>query len=131
MRIPAGAVLAAAAIGDVSPSAELAAGLIGGGLIATSHFTKAGSRLLINTSPEPFSNWAASLAEDVAVFAGLWAALHHPWLFLALLAGFVALALWLLPRLWRALRALLGRIAQFFRGARAAPAPPAADRPAD
>lgn len=131
VRIPAGAVLAAAAMGDVSPAAELAAGLIGGGLAATSHFTKAGSRLLINTSPEPFSNWAASLAEDVAVFGGLWAALHHPWLFLALLAGFVALAIWLLPRLWRAIRGLLARVLQFFSGGPAAPAPPAADRTAE
>jgi hypothetical protein len=129
IRIPAGAVLAAAAIGDVGPGAELAAGLIGGGLAATSHFTKAGSRLLINTSPEPFSNWAASLAEDAAVFAGLWAALHHPWLFLALLAAFVALAIWLLPRIWRAIRVILARIAQFFRSRSAAPQAP--DPPTD
>lgn len=116
IRIPAGAVLAAAAVGDVGAGAQLAAGLIGGGLAATSHLTKAGSRVLINTSPEPFTNWAASLLEDVAVFAGLWAALHHPWLFLALLAGFVALAVWLLPRLWRGIRALLARLARFFGG---------------
>jgi hypothetical protein len=115
IRIPAGAVLAAAAVGDVGPAAELAAGLVGGSLAATSHLTKAGSRVLINTSPEPFSNWAASLAEDLAVVAGIWAALHHPWLFLALLAGFVALAIWLLPKLWRGIRALLSRLAQLFR----------------
>jgi hypothetical protein len=125
IRIPAGAVLAAAAVGDVGAGAQLAAGLLGGGLAATSHLTKAGSRVLINTSPEPFTNWAASLAEDVAVFGGLWAALHHPWLFLALLAGFVALAVWLLPRLGRGIRALLARLAQFFRGRPPAPVPPA------
>jgi hypothetical protein len=115
IRIPAGAVLAAAALGDVGPAAQLAAGLVGGGLATASHLTKAGSRVLINTSPEPFTNWAASLAEDVAVLAGIWAALHHPWLFLALLAGFVALAIWLLPKLWRGIRALLARLAQLFR----------------
>jgi hypothetical protein len=116
IRIPAGAVLAAAAVGDVSPAAELAAGLIGGGLAAASHATKAGTRVLINTSPEPFTNWAASLLEDVAVLAGLWAALHHPWVFLALLVAFVALAAWLLPRLWRAIRAVVSRAARLFRG---------------
>jgi hypothetical protein len=116
IRIPAGAVLAAAAVGDVSPSAELAAGLIGGGLAAASHATKAGTRVLINTSPEPFTNWAASLLEDVAVLAGLWAALHHPWVFLALLVAFVALAAWLLPRLWRAIRAVVSRAARLLRG---------------
>jgi hypothetical protein len=124
IRIPAGAVLAAAAVGDVGAGAQLAAGLLGGGLAATTHLTKAGSRVLINTSPEPFTNWAASLAEDLMVFGGLWAALHHPWLFLALLGGFVALAVWLLPRLWRGIRALLARLAQFFRGR-----PPAAAEP--
>jgi hypothetical protein len=131
IRIPAGAVLAAAAVGDVGPAAELAAGLVGGGLAATSHLTKAGSRVLINTSPEPFSNWAASLAEDVAVFAGIWAALHHPWLFLALLAGFVALTIWLLPKLWRGIRALLTRLSQFFRprASRSPAAPPGTGGP--
>jgi hypothetical protein len=122
IRIPAGAVLAASALGDVGPAAELAAGLVGGGLAATSHFTKAGSRLLINTSPEPFTNWAASLAEDAAVFAGLWAALHHPWIFLALLVGFLAVAAWLLPRLWRGIRALGARVVRFLRGT-SAPSP--------
>ncbi|MEX0614318.1 MAG: DUF4126 domain-containing protein, partial [Methylophaga sp.] len=63
IRIPAGAVLAASAVGELSPAAELAAGLLGGTLAAGSHATKAGSRLLINTSPEPFSNWAASIGE--------------------------------------------------------------------
>jgi hypothetical protein len=125
IRIPAGAVLAAAAVGEVGASAQLAAGLLGGGLAATSHLTKAGSRVLINTSPEPFTNWTASLVEDAAVFAGLWAALHHPWAFLAFLAGFVALASWLLPRLWRAIRALLARVAQWSRrGAQPAAPPP-------
>jgi hypothetical protein len=124
IRIPAGAVLAAAAVGEVGAAAQLAAGLLGGGLAATTHLTKAGSRVLINTSPEPFTNWTMSLAEDVAVFGGLWAALHQPWLFLALLAGFVALAIWLLPRLWRAIRALVARVSQWLRGGAQPASPP-------
>jgi len=123
IRIPAGAVLAAGmAQGiDVGPAAELAAFLVGGGLAATSHFTKAGTRVLINTSPEPFTNWTASVAEDLAVIAGLWTALHHPWLFLALLVVFLLLVAWLLPRIWRALKRLARAIGDFFRGRRRAP----------
>ncbi len=114
IRIPAGAILAAGAIGDVSPAAHLAAGLIGGAMAAGSHFTKSGTRVLINTSPEPFTNWTASITEDIAVFAGLWAALHYPVLFLTLLVGFIALMIWLWPKLWRGLRRVFGFIARLF-----------------
>jgi hypothetical protein len=119
IRIPAGAVLAAGAASgfQVDPAAELAAALIGGTLAAGSHFTKAGSRLLINTSPEPVSNWTASILEDLAVIGGLWTALHYPLVFLLLLALFVGLTIWLLPKLWRLLKRLFQRIGRFF-GAR-------------
>ena len=125
VRIPAGAVLAAEAIGDVHPAAEIAAAILGGGISATSHFTKAGSRVLINTSPEPFSNWAASLAEDLVVIGGLWVALNHPWVFLVLFVAFLALAVWLMPKLWRGIRRVFAAIARFFRGelGRGAPTP--------
>ena len=104
VRIPAGALLAAGAVGEVSQVAELAAAIVGGGIAAGSHFTKAGTRVLINTSPEPFSNWGASIGEDIAVFAGLWAALHHPVIFLVLLVLFILLMIWLLPKLFRAIK---------------------------
>lgn len=110
VRIPAGALLAAGAIGDVTPAAEMAAALVGGSLAAGTHFTKAGSRVMINTSPEPVSNWAASITEDVAVFAGLWAAIAHPYVFVALLIAFILLMIWMLPKLWRGIK----RILQFF-----------------
>jgi hypothetical protein len=106
IRIPAGAVLAAGAIGELGPGAQLAAGLVGGSLAAGAHATKAGSRALINTSPEPFTNWTASIAEDVLVIGGIWTALHHPVLFLIALALFVAGMVWLLPRIWRGLKAV-------------------------
>ena len=115
MRIPAGAVLAAAAVGELEPAVQMAAFLVGGGLAAGSHVAKAGTRVLINTSPEPVSNWTASLGEDVLVVAGLWTALHYPWLFLALLVVFVAVLAWALPRLFRALRQLGGRVRSWFR----------------
>ena len=101
IRIPAGAMLAAGALGDVSPALTIAGGLAGAGVAAVTLATKAGSRVLINTSPEPFSNWGASILEDVAVFAGLWAALQHPMLFLAALLVFLLFVCWWLPKLWR------------------------------
>lgn len=104
IRIPAGAILGVAALGQMDPAWTTIAALLGGTLAASAHFTKAGSRALINTSPEPFSNWAASFSEEAAVATGLWAAFFHPWLWFVLLALFLALAVWLLPKLWRGMR---------------------------
>ncbi|RMG35179.1 MAG: DUF4126 domain-containing protein, partial [Gammaproteobacteria bacterium] len=100
IRIPAGAIMAAGAAEglDVGPAAELVALLLGGALSATSHATKAGTRVLINTSPEPVTNWTASIAEDLAVIGGLWASLNHPYFFLAALLVFLILVAWLLPK---------------------------------
>ena len=106
IRIPAGALLAAFALGDVDPAWMVAAGLVGGTITAGTHFAKAGSRLAINTSPEPFSNWLASFGEEGLVLGGLWTMLASPLLFLGLLAVFLLLAGWLLAKLWR----LLGRL---------------------
>ena len=66
IRIPAGAILAAATFSDVDPALMLAAGLVGGTIASGSHLTKTGSRAMINTSPEPFSNWIASFGEEAA-----------------------------------------------------------------
>lgn len=116
IRIPAGALLAAGAASgmQINEALQLAAAILGGGLSAGSHFTKAGSRLLINTSPEPVSNWLASISEDIAVVGGLWAALVHPWVFLAFLALFLVLLAWALPRLWRALGTLFSKLGRLF-----------------
>lgn len=114
IRIPAGAMLAAAAVGDIGPAAELAAAILGGGMAAATHATKAGSRVMINTSPEPVSNWTASIGEDLAVIGGVWAALNHPYVFLALLVLFVLFMAWLLPRLWRGVKAVFARLTALF-----------------
>jgi hypothetical protein len=118
VRIPAGAMLAAGAVGDVTPALEIAAGILGGSIAATSHAAKAGTRLMINTSPEPVTNWSASIGEDVLVIAGLWTALNHPILFLILFVIFIGLAIWLLPKLWTLLKGMLRRIGQFFGAAK-------------
>lgn len=116
IRIPAGAVLAAGAVGDVSVAAEFAAFLIGGGLAAGSHMMKAGSRVMINTSPEPVSNWTVSIGEDVLVIAGIWTALNHPVLFLVFLLFFILLMVWLIPRLWRGVKLVFSKLRGWFSG---------------
>lgn len=116
-RIPAGALLAALALaGQQDTPIVAAAAILGGVLAAGTHAAKAGSRALINTSPEPASNVVASLSEEALLLGGLFAAFHHPVLFLALLAGFVLLLAWLLPKLWRVLRTLLARLSGRGRG---------------
>ncbi|MBS1143413.1 MAG: putative rane protein [Proteobacteria bacterium] len=109
IRIPAGALLAAFAMGEVDPAWTVAAGLIGGTITAGTHFAKAGSRLAINTSPEPFSNWIASFGEEGMVLGGLWAMLASPLVFLGLLVVFLLLAGWLLTRFWSLLSRLIRR----------------------
>ncbi|MGB4062881.1 MAG: DUF4126 domain-containing protein [Azonexus sp.] len=109
IRIPAGALLAAFAMGEVDPAWAVAAGLIGGTITAGTHFAKAGSRLAINTSPEPFSNWVASFGEEGMVLGGLWAMLASPLVFLGLLVVFLVLAGWLLTRFWSLLSRLIRR----------------------
>jgi hypothetical protein len=114
IRIPVGALLAAAAVGDVSPEVVTAAVILGGGMAATTHATKAGARILINTSPEPLTNWFASLGEDVAVIAGLWTAFHYPLIFVMLLIVFIILCIWLLPKIWRGVVKLFSQYTNIF-----------------
>ena len=110
IRIPAGALLAAFAMGEVDPAWMLAAGLIGGTITAGTHFAKAGSRLAINTSPEPFSNWLASFGEEGMVLGGLWTMLASPAIFLGLLAIFLVIAGFVLVKLWGFVGRLLRRV---------------------
>ena len=114
IRIPAGAALAASVFGGDSSAATIAAAILGGSLAAGSHLTKAGSRALINTSPEPFSNWAASFGEELAVGTVLWLAFTHPIAALVVLSVLVLLMIWLLPKIWRFLRSILARLFAFF-----------------
>ena len=109
IRIPAGAVLAALALGQADPAWMVAAGLIGGTITAGTHFAKAGSRLAINASPEPFSNWLASFGEDGLVLGGFWAMLAAPFLFLILLVLFLVFAGFVLFKVAGALRRLFAR----------------------
>lgn len=117
VRIPAGALLAAFALGDVDPAWMVAAGLLGGTITAGTHFAKAGSRLAINASPEPFSNWLASFGEEGMVLGGVWAMLASPALFLALLAIFMIAAVLAIRLSYRLLAGLFRRLSRSGKGA--------------
>jgi hypothetical protein len=120
IRIPAGAALAASVFGDSPPAWTMASAILGGTLAAGSHFTKAGARLAINTSPEPLSNWAASFGEDVLVGVLLYLALAYPIALLVVLALLIVGSLWLMPKLWRFIRAASARLIRALRGVAAA-----------
>lgn len=109
VRIPAGAALAAAVLGGDSATWTAVAALMGGTLAATAHTAKATTRAAANTSPEPFSNVALSLAGDAAVPAMLWLAWEHPLAFFAALALALVVGVTLIVVLFRFLRGLLRR----------------------
>ncbi len=117
IRIPAAAALAAGAVGELNPAVVLAAAILGGALGATSYTLKTGTRVLINASPEPFTNWAASLIEDVAVVGGLLSAIYLPLPFVIFLIAFVLFAVWALPKLWRGIVKLAAKVRAWFGGA--------------
>ena len=123
IRIPAGAALAAGVFGDTSSATMLAAAILGGTLAAGSHLAKAGSRAVINTSPEPFSNWAASVGEEIAVGTVLWLAFTHPIIALIVLALLVVFMVWLIPKVWRMIRRLGARITGWFDASSHRPTP--------
>jgi hypothetical protein len=118
IRIPAGAILAAGAVGEVSPALSLTAGILGGGLAAGTHAAKAGTRALINTSPEPFTNWTASVAEDLTVIGAVWTALHFPVVFICFLLISILLMIWLIPKLWRSIKKVFAAIGRLLGGER-------------
>jgi hypothetical protein len=116
IRIPAGAVLAWGAVGEVNPALQLVAILAGGAVATFAHGTKMATRLAINTSPEPFSNWTASVTEDVSVFVGLWAIFNHPLLMILFVVGFCAVAVWLVPKLIQLAKRGYQTIRSWFKG---------------
>lgn len=123
IRIPLGAVLAMSAVGEMTPAVELAAFLAGGSLTAATHATKAGGRVIINSSPEPMSNWFTSLGEDFLVITGMWAALTHPLVFVVFLILFIILMIWLLPKIWRGIKRIFSTLRDFIKGNKNTSAP--------
>jgi hypothetical protein len=116
IRIPAGAALAAGALGADSQAMAWIAALLGGSLAATSHAPKMTTRAAVNTSPEPFSNMAVSLAEDGLVVFMLWLSAAHPAIFAIVLIISIVLAVILLIVLVQFLRTVVRGLREFFRG---------------
>ena len=110
IRIHAGALLAMGAINTSDPVIATIAALLGASLAGATHATKAGSRALINTSPEPVSNIAASFGEESALITGGWLMFAHPAVFIGILCGFIVLLFWLLPKVWRGVKMVLVKL---------------------
>ncbi|HKA21941.1 MAG TPA: DUF4126 domain-containing protein [Blastocatellia bacterium] len=112
IRVPAGAVLAAAAFGDFDKTVQVVAFLIGGGVALSSHGTKAATRAALNTSPEPVSNVSASLAEDVVAVGSISLAPFYPIIVIAIVVIGVAVSVILVPRIIRYLRSVRSRLSR-------------------
>ena len=119
IRIPAGAVLAATAFGEFDRSVQAVALLVGGSLALSSHGTKAATRALINTSPEPVSNVVVSLAEDALVIVAVVLALFLPVLVFFVIGAGLAVSLWILPRVIKFFRSVFRRVRGWFAPATA------------
>ena len=117
IRIPAGAVLAATAFGDFDRSIQVIAFLVGGGLALTSHGTKAATRAVINTSPEPVSNIVVSLGEDVLVILSVVLAVFLPIVVFFVIAGGLAFSIWLLPKVIRFFQSVGRKVRRLFNPA--------------
>ncbi len=119
IRIPAGAVLAATAFGEFDRSVQVIAFLLGGGLALSSHGTKAATRALLNTSPEPVSNVVVSLAEDVLAVATIFLALFLPVAVFLVIGVGLAFSIWLLPRVIRFFKSVRRKLKDIFKPATA------------
>lgn len=120
IRVPAGAILAASAFAHFDPAVRAAALLAGGTLALGSHGTKASVRMAANASPEPFSNILLSTFEDIFTIGLAALAAFHPVAILVILVLFVLLLIWLGPKVFRAIRRMLGQVAAMFGAARTA-----------
>lgn len=103
------AILAATALGPVDPVVRVVVSLACGLVAFSGHAAKAGTRALVNQSPEPFSNIGLSLGEDGVVFGGVWLALQHPLLTLVLVLVAVGAIAWLVPKLVRLVKRQITR----------------------
>jgi hypothetical protein len=113
IRPPAAALLAYAAAGGAAAEWRWGAALLAGGVALTSHGTKASARAAVNTSPEPFSNWALSFGEDVLAVWLTWMATAHPFATTIIVAALVTLSAFLLHYLFRFARRALQRLFVF------------------
>ena len=116
IRIPAGAVIAAAAFGDFDRGVQVIAFLIGGGLALSSHVTKTTTRAAVNTSPEPFSNIAVSLAEDGLSIGSILLAAFYPILLFIIVAIGLLISIIVLPRIIKYISGAIRKARRVFGG---------------
>ena len=116
VRVPAGAAVAASATSDLSPTVQVLALLLGGGLALSTHGTKATVRAAANTSPEPFSNWGLSILEDIVTVGAAVLSVFNPVAILVVIIVFLLLVAWLLPKIVRRLRRMFTAARNFLRG---------------
>jgi Domain of unknown function (DUF4126) len=116
IRVPAGAIVAYAAVSDMDSAIVIPATLIGGGFALASHGTKAAARMGANLSPEPVSNWTLSIFEDIIAFGGVLLAVFAPFVIGVVLIVFAIFFLWFFPKVVRAIGRLFNGIAALFRG---------------
>ena len=116
IRVPAGAVLAAAATSDVSPAVQIVALLLGGGVAFSTHGTKATVRAAANLSPEPFTNWALSVVEDLIAVGAVILAVLQPLVILIVVVVFLFVFVWILPKVLRRIRRMFAAARAFFGG---------------
>lgn len=116
IRVPAGAVVAYAAVSDMDPSISIPAALVGGTLAFTSHGTKAAARIGANLSPEPISNWVLSLFEDFIAITGTLLAVFAPFVIAAVLIIFSIFFIWFFRKIARAIRRLFVAARAFLKG---------------
>jgi hypothetical protein len=110
IRIPVGTLLAWGVFKNAGMDQQVIAALLGGAVVTGTHLAKSGGRALINTSPEPFTNWGASAGEDVSLLGIFYLMIAHPLALLILLALFLVMLCWLLPKIVRGLRVLMQRL---------------------
>lgn len=110
IRIPVGTLLAWGVFKNAGVDQQVIAALLGGAVVTGTHLAKSGGRALINTSPEPFSNWGASAGEDISLLGIFYLMIAHPLVLLILLVLFLLLLCWLLPKIVRGLRMLVRRL---------------------
>ena len=114
IRVPAGAVLAAAAFGDFDRSIQVIALLLGGGLALSSHGTKAATRAVLNTLPEPVTNAVVSVGEDILAIVSIVAAVFFPVLLFVIVAAGLLVSIYLFNRVVRFFRTVTRKIRSWF-----------------
>jgi hypothetical protein len=110
IRIPVGTLLAWGVFKNSGMDQQVIAALLGGAVVTGTHLAKSGGRALINTSPEPFTNWSASAGEDISLLGIFYLMIAHPLVLLLLLGLFLLLLCWMLPKIIRGLRVLVQRL---------------------